>query len=240
MAVRKRQKAGQTKQALNVFEHLNLELKEIKPLTHNQELAFSGFENDNCMLLLGSAGTGKSFQAVYHSLRDIAEGKANKLIIIRSPVTARDVGHLPGTLEDKAAVFEDPYVNIINELFGRADAYGILKKHNVIEFMLTSHVRGITIDYARIIFDEIQNASFNELSTILTRAGKNTVVHFCGDFHQTDLKERDRALHLFTVILDKMPEFRSVIFTIHDCVRSGLARSFLFAQHKIYGDSLVR
>lgn len=229
-----------SRKSTSIFEHLNLELREIKPLTDNQELTFDGFINGNCMLLLGSAGTGKSFQAVYHSLRDIAEGRANKLIIVRSPVTAVQLGFMPGNLAEKGEVFEDPYVNIVNELFGRADAYGILKKHNIIEFMLTSHVRGITIDYARIVFDEIQNSSFNELSTLITRAGKGTLTHFCGDFHQTDLKERDRALHLFTVILDKMPEFRSVVFTIHDCVRSGLARSFLFAQHKIYGDALVR
>jgi phosphate starvation-inducible protein PhoH len=236
MAARRKSKAKITS---SVFEHLNLELKHISPVTNNQKLAFDEFNNNYCMLLLGSAGTGKSFIGIYNILRDIELGKLHKLIIIRSAVPTKDIGFMPGDLDMKAAVYMEPYINIVNELFGRADAWGILFKHGIIDFMLTSFIRGITLDHCGIIFDEIQNATFNELSSVITRAGKNTKTHFVGDFHQSDLKERDRALHLFTKILDRMPEFRSIVFSIDDCVRSGLAKSFLLAQHSVYGDKIM-
>lgn len=237
---RKRKSSNQPRQFRNVFDSISLTLNHIKPLTPNQELAFDGFDQDKCMLLLGSAGTGKSYQAVYDILRKVEQGRLRKLVIVRTPIeSSKSIGALPGSLEDKAAAFAEPYIGIVNELFGRDDAWGILVKHGIIEFMLTSHIRGITLDHCGIVFDEIQNASFGELSTVITRAGRNSLIHFCGDFHQSDLKERDRALHLFTVILDRMPEFRTVVFTIHDCVRSGLARSFLINQYAVYGDKVV-
>jgi len=240
MAVRKRQKAGQTKQASNVFEHLNLELKEIKPLTHNQELAFSGFENDNCMLLLGKQGTGKSFIAIYKALLDVVQGRSNKVIIIRSPVASANIGFLPGTEEQKAEVYFAPYIDIINNLFGRGDAWAILTKHDLIECKLTAFIRGLTIDNATIVFDEIQNATLNEAITIVTRAGKNTKIHFCGDIAQCDItKKHERVINKFLAILNIMPEFRSVYFTIDDVVRSGLVKSFLLAQHKLYKDEVI-
>lgn len=236
----KRARSNQPRQFRNIFDSMNITLKHIEPLTANQELAFKGFEENHCMLLLGSAGSGKSYQAVWDVLRKIEQGKLRKLIIVRTPIeSSKSIGALPGDLEMKSAAFAEPYVGIVNELFGRDDAWGILVKHGVIEFMLTSHIRGITLDHCGIVFDEIQNASFGELSTVMTRAGKNALIHFCGDFHQSDLKQRDRALHLFTVILDRMPEFRTVVFTINDCVRSGLARSFLINQYAIYGDDII-
>jgi phosphate starvation-inducible protein PhoH len=236
MAARRK---SQHKIVSSIFEHHNLELKTISPLTDNQKLAFTEFTNNNCMLLLGSAGSGKTFQAIYHVLKDIELGKIRKLIIVRSAVPTKDIGFLPGTLDDKALAYTDPYVSIINELFGRDDAYGILSKHNIIEFMLTSFIRGITLDHCGIIFDECQDASLNELITVITRAGKNTIIHYTGDYAQSDLKHRDRVLPKFVAILNKMPEFRSVYFTINDCVRSGLARSFLIAQHQVYGDEII-
>ena len=236
----KRKQVTNFNQFRNIFDSISLTLNHIQPLTSNQELAFEGFEQNNCMLLLGSAGTGKSYQATYDILRKIEQGKLRKLVIVRTPIeSSKSIGALPGDLDMKSAAFAEPYIGIVNELFGRDDAWGILTKHGIIEFMLTSHIRGITLDHCGIVFDEIQNASFGELSTVITRAGKNALIHFCGDFHQSDLKQRDRALHLFTVILDRMPEFRTVVFTIHDCVRSGLARSFLINQYAIYGDKVI-
>ena len=235
----KRKPQQQPRQFRNIFDSISLTLNHIKPLTGNQETAFEGFEQDKCMLLLGSAGTGKSYQATYDILRKIEQGKLRKLVIVRSPVQTKEIGHMPGGIEDKASFYTDPYVSIVNELFGRDDAWGILTKHGIIEFRLTSFIRGITLDYCGIVFDECQSATLNELITVITRAGKNTIVHFTGDFAQSDLKTKDRVLSKFTCILERMPEFHCVYFTIYDCVRSGLARSFLLAQHSIYGDDVI-
>jgi phosphate starvation-inducible protein PhoH len=236
---RAHKQSNQPRQFRNIFDSINISIKTIKPLTDNQALAFEGFEKGKCMLLLGSAGSGKSYQAIYHGLKDIEKGKARKLIIVRSAVPTRDQGYLPGSLADKEEAYTLPYQGIVNDLFGRDDAWGLMRKHGIIEFMSTSYIRGITLDNCVIVFDECQSASLNELITIITRAGKNTVVHYTGDYAQSDLKNKERVLSKFTTILELMPEFCTICFSINDCVRSGLARSFLLAQHKVYGDEVI-
>lgn len=236
----RKQRSKSSTKFRNIFQHCNLTLTKIQPLTTNQATAFSYFNDNHNLLLLGKAGSGKTYQAIYHALRDIEQGKARKLILVRSPVPTKDIGHLPGTLMEKANVYELPYAVIVNELFGRDDAYQSLVKHNVIEFMLTSYIRGLTLDNCIIIYDEIQNASINEASTIITRAGKNTKVHFCGDIAQCDLiRKSDRRINLFLNILQNMPEYRTVYFDIDDIVRGGLTKSFLTTQHELYGDEII-
>ena len=101
------------------------------------------------------------------------KSKYNKLCIVRSVVPTREVGHLPGDLDKKIEVYEMPYKSIVNELLMRGDAYEILKKKRLVEFLSTSFVRGITFDNAIILVDEIQNLSFHELDSIMTRVGNN-------------------------------------------------------------------
>ena len=72
--------------------------------------------------------------------------------------------------------------------FSRGDAYEILKQKNIVEFMTTSFIRGITLRDAVILIDECQNMSFHELDSIITRMGENCRVIFCGDFRQADLR----------------------------------------------------
>jgi phosphate starvation-inducible protein PhoH len=233
-------KQRRAKLATNLFDSLNLELRHISPKTPNQELAFEGFEQNKCMMLLGSAGSGKTMLSIYSALKDIKDGKAAKLVIVRSAVATADIGFLPGDLEAKGAAYEEPYVDIVNNLFGRGDAWGLLVKHDIITFRLTAYIRGITIDNAVVVYDEFQNGDLNQLAGIITRAGKNTKIHFCGDTAQSDIINKSkRVVGRFITILNTMPEYRSVVFTIDDVVRSGLAKSYLMAQHRLYGDEII-
>jgi len=118
----------------------------------------------------------------------MTKSKYEQLVIIRSAVPTRDIGFLPGTEKEKSAVYEEPYKEIAIELFGRGDAYEILKQKNLVDFMTTSFIRGITLKDAVVLIDECQNMSFHELDSIITRMGRNCRVIFCGDFRQADLK----------------------------------------------------
>ena len=206
----------------------SLTLHEIEPLTRNQVKAFESKKN---LILHGLAGTGKTFISSYLAYDDMSKGIYDKLVIIRSAVPTRDMGFLPGTEKEKASVYEEPYKDIANELFQRGDAYGIMKQKNLVEFMTTSFIRGITLRDAVIIIDECQNMSFHELDSIITRMGENCRVIFCGDFRQADLKQN--GMKDFMQILKRMEVFDFIDFKVEDIVRSDFVKSYIIAKNEL-------
>lgn len=207
----------------------SLELSEIEPLTRNQLLTF---ESDKHLVLHGVAGTGKTYISCYLAFDDMRKHLYEKFVIIRSAVPTRDIGFLPGNEKEKSSVYEEPYKDISNELFQRGDAYEILKTKNLVEFMTTSFIRGITLRDAFIMIDECQNLSFHELDSIITRIGEGCRVVFCGDFRQTDLAKKEQGLQPFLRILRATEEFDFIDFGIEDIVRSGLVKKYI--THKTY------
>lgn len=185
------------------------------------------------MMLHGAAGTGKTFIALYKALEEVMD-KGNpfeKVIIVRSVVPSREIGHLPGDEKEKTDVYVAPYRAVCEDLFQTEQAYDRLVEQKNIEFMITSFIRGITIDNSVIIVDECQNMNFQELSSIITRVGEGSKIIFCGDFKQTDLcrKHDQSGLRDFVEVINRMPSFRSVEFGIDDIVRSSLVKEFIVA-----------
>jgi phosphate starvation-inducible protein PhoH len=209
-------------------------MKVIEPLTDNQKLFFDAYENSNIMLLHGVAGTGKTYIALYHALEEVLD-KTNpyrRVIVVRSAVPSRDIGHLPGDEKEKSEVYTEPYVEVCQDLFGRHDAYQRLEEQGVVKFLITSFVRGITLDDSVIIVDECQNMTDMELNSIITRVGDRSKIIFCGDFRQTDLyKKTDMSgLKKFMAIADMMPSFKTFEFGIDDIVRSAIVKEYIIAR----------
>lgn len=202
-----------------------LQLKDIEPLTLNQVRAF---ESNKHLMLHGLAGTGKTFISCYLALDDMTKGEYEKLVVIRSAVPTRDMGFLPGSEKEKSSVYEEPYKDICIELFGRGDAYEVLKTKGLLHFMTTSFIRGVTLRHATIIIDECQNMSFHELDSIITRVGENCRIVFCGDFRQADLK--NNGLSDFLRVIKAMGEFDMVDFEVHDIVRSDFVKNYILAK----------
>ena len=211
--------------------------QRVKPLTENQSIAFKGWDGGNNLLLHGIAGTGKTFISLYLALNELLQSNSryNKIYIIRSVVPTRDMGFLPGNHKEKTKVYESPYYMICNQLFGRGDAYDILKLKNHVEFMSTSFIRGTTLNDCIIIVDEINNMTFHELDSVITRLGDNCRAVFCGDFRQSDLtKDSERkGLREFMKIIKAMPHFTFVDFGVQDIVRSGLVKDYIIAKDKL-------
>lgn len=210
-------------------------LKNVKPLTDNQSKVFDSYNQGKHLMLTGMAGTGKTFLALYLALKDLVEGKFSVVNIIRSTVPSRDIGFLPGTLKEKLAAYEDPYQQIVNDLFCRDDAWSILCKKGYVNMLSTSYLRGITYKNAAMVLDEAQNCTLQELDTVITRVGPGCRVIICGDIKQNDLLtgKNQTGLPLFEKIVSDMPEFNCVTFSIEDIVRSGLVRSYLVSKHKL-------
>jgi phosphate starvation-inducible protein PhoH len=216
-----------------VKEKFNFSLKKINPLTENQKNTFDSYEDGQHILLVGTAGTGKSFLSIYLGMRDIMENKTQeKMIIVRSVVPTRDIGFLPGSNKEKSKVYEAPYYSIFSEIFGRGDAYEYLKSKNIVEFMTTSFVRGITINNCIIIVDEFQNMNFQEISSIMTRIGKNCRIILSGDIRQTDLTSKydSSGFRNFFKIINRMKSFDVIEFTSNDIVRSDIVREFIMTR----------
>ena len=205
----------------------NLELIDIEPLTRGQLKVFDSEKN---LFLHGCAGTGKTFISLYVAFDDMVKKLYNNITIVRSAVPTREMGFLPGNEEEKSKVYEQPYIAICTELFNRGDAYGILKKHNAVRFITTSHVRGVTFQDTVVVVDECQNMTFHELDSLITRVGRNCRIIFCGDFFQSDLKSS--GIRQFMAIIQEMDAFDFVDFGIEDIVRSKFVKDYLIAKYK--------
>jgi len=212
------------------------ELNTIEPMTGNQDKAFQLWDEGENLILAGSAGTGKTFLALYLALDEMLnEPEYDKIIIVRSVVAVREIGYLPGKLEEKTAVFETPYKMICDELFEGNAAYNKMINSHQIQFETTSYIRGKTFDRAIIVVDEMQNLNFHELDSIMTRVGEHCRIIFAGDYLQSDFKsdgERD-GLMKFLNIIERMNQFSMVQFGWDDIVRSGIVRDYIMTKEMI-------
>ena len=217
------------------------QLVTINPIGKNKQKVFDAWAKEKNVFLTGSAGTGKTFILLHLALKDVLDkGQPyDKVVIVRSLLPSRDIGFLPGTLQEKSDLYQDPYRILIRYLFempseqGHDVLYDKLVGQGSLEFYSTSFLRGQTFDRSIIIVDEASNLIFQELDTIMTRVGQDSKICFAGDMAQSDLRKHngDRdGYHNFQAILGEMEEFEIVEFGIGDIIRSGLVRSYLIAK----------
>jgi phosphate starvation-inducible PhoH-like protein len=212
------------------------DLLQHDPLTTTQEAAYSAWDDGDNLVLTGSAGTGKTFMALYLALEDVLEAQEyNRLVIIRSMVPTRDMGFLPGTKEEKEDAFTSPYKNICHELFGDKSSYNKMLTSGQISFDSTSFIRGTTYDNSIIVVDEMQNLNFHELDSVITRVGKNSKIIFCGDYKQSDFKFDDEknGIMKFLQIVEQLRNFSIVNFGWEDIVRSDFVRDYIMTKEML-------
>ena len=215
-------------------------LLDIESITDNQKRLFESYKEGKHIVAYGTAGTGKTFITLYNALKQVLDDTTpyERIYLVRSLVSTREIGFLPGDHEDKADIYQIPYKNMVKYMFQMpSDAdfemlYGNLKAQESIKFWSTSFIRGTTLDNAIVIVDEFQNLNFHELDSIITRIGENSKIMFCGDSSQTDLiKTNDRnGIVDFMNVLRKMPSFDIIEFGIDDIVRSGLVKEYIIAK----------
>ena len=219
------------------------QLSSIKPVTDSQKKVFETWKQGLNQFLFGCAGTGKTFVSLYLALQDVLKNETpyDKVIVVRSLIPTREIGFLPGDEEDKAALYQVPYSNMMQFMFEQPNEqafsmlYDRLKAQGSFYFLSTSFLRGLTFDNSIIIVDECQNLNFHELDTIITRVGQDSKIVFCGDFGQSDLTRLNEknGLMNFLQILQEMNEFNCTEFDIGDIVRSGFVRSYLIQKTKL-------
>lgn len=221
------------------------DLNTFQPLTKNQKDFFDEYKLGSYFIALhGVAGTGKTFCALYKALEEVLD-KANpfeKVIVVRSAVQSRDMGHLPGDVMEKMDIYQQPYRQICETLFGRKDAWDRLEEQGHVQFVSTSFIRGMSFDDAIIIVDEMQNMNFEEIDTVMTRVGYRSKILWCGDYRQTDLKKSNdkSGILRFFDIAKKMNSFVKFEFTADDIVRSSLVKDYIVAKTKLEDEENIK
>jgi predicted ribonuclease YlaK len=233
--------AATTKEAKMTLVNKQLKLRiddlfVFDALTDTQKTFYNLYKkNLPIMMLHGVAGTGKTFIALYKALEETMDRSTQyeKVLIVRSAVPSREIGHLPGDEAEKTEVYTQPYVDICSKLFGRHDAFLRLKEQQVISFVPTSFIRGMTWDDCIVIVDEVQNMNEMELHTIITRLGDRSKIIFCGDYRQNDLQKKNdmSGLKKFMNILKMMKHGTGILeFGVDDIVRNSIIKDYIIAK----------
>ena len=200
---------------------------KLKPRNKEQRFALWGLlSNDvKLMTITGLAGSGKTYIALMAALAQIDAGKYDRLVITRNmePV-GRDIGFLPGSMEEKMAPWLAPILDNMRHQFKDPLAFERMRESGQVEIAPLTFIRGRTFTNSIVMVDESQNASIHELKTIITRVGEGSKIVLLGDTDQIDTPYINRQTNGLSIVAKKM---RSSKLTAHihlpSGVRSGLA-----------------
>jgi phosphate starvation-inducible PhoH-like protein len=211
------------------FDCSNITIKKQFPLTDHQKAFMDLVKSDktNMVFLDGPAGSSKSYCAVYSALEMLKERKADKIIYIRTVIesASRSMGYLKGDENEKFAA----YTMVLNEKcleITDKPSYLAMVEQEYIKAIPVNFARGLTFNNSIVIFDEAQNATRSELTTILTRFGRGTKYIVCGDGKQKDIRDSGFAdvFELFNTEFSRKNNIHCVNFDVTDIVRSPLLK----------------
>ena len=139
--------------------------------------------------LVGKAGCGKTLLAIASGLEQVLDQNIYKKLVVSRPVQplGKDIGYLPGTMEEKMKPWLMPIQDNIDHLLnGKKDRMSMFFENGTIQIEALTYIRGRSISNAFIIVDEAQNLTIHELKTIITRVGENAKIVLTGDIEQVD------------------------------------------------------
>ena len=215
------------------FKQLNhkIKFKERKfKFTENQIdfLKTTLDKNSKLLFLAGPAGTAKTYMAVYSALQILINSDLEKNILyVRSIAESaqRNMGSLPGSIDEKFSVFASPFYDKLDEILNSTDI-SFLKEKNLFDCLPVNYIRGANWNDVIVIIDEAQNFSYYELLTALTRIGENSKIIICGDIMQSDIKNSGFK-EIFNIFNDQESIENGVVckeFTTNDIKRSKIVR----------------
>jgi phosphate starvation-inducible protein PhoH and related proteins len=201
----------------------------IRPLNPTQSDYLDALKTSSQVVVLGPAGTGKTWVAATFAADLYRQRRIDKIILTRPNVPCgRSLGYFPGTMEEKFAPWAEPVIQAIKERMG-AGAYDIALKNGDIELVPFEVMRGRSWKSAFILLDEAQNATPAEMKTFLTRIGEDSTIVINGDVSQCDLREASGLRTVIHLIKSQMLPVPVIEFTLNDIVRSGICEMWVRA-----------
>jgi PhoH-like ATPase len=185
----------------------------LRPRNKEQQFALNLLMNPDVPIITmtGKAGCGKTLLAIAAGLEQIMEDKSKryKKLVVSRPVqpVGKDIGFLPGTLEEKMSPWLMPIQDNLEFLLGdNKETIEMLYENGTIEIEALTYIRGRSISNAFIIIDEAQNLSLHELKTIITRVGEGTKIILTGDIEQIDNVYLDSTSNGLSHAVEKFKE----------------------------------
>jgi len=204
-------------------------LPPITALNPTQADYLYALRSSSQVVVLGPAGTGKTWIAATYAADLYRNRQVSKIILTRPNVPCgRSLGFFPGSLEDKFAPWAAPVVDAIKDRIGKA-AYEIALKRGDIEMVPFEVMRGRSWKEAFVLLDEAQNTTPDEIKTFLTRVGEDCLVVVNGDVSQCDLNEASGLGTVLHLIRSQLLPVPVIEFGPDDIVRSGLCAMWVRA-----------
>ena len=166
--------------------------------------------------VVGRAGSGKTLLALQIALDQFFKRQYNKIIITRPTVATEDNGFLPGTEKEKMEPWLVPIMSNMRKVYNKSDKLQKMEDAEEIELVSLSHFRGRTFDNSVVIIDEFQNLTKSQFNMAIGRLGANSMMIFCGDYQQIDLKDPNySAIHEVSKIKDSNHVYKVVLEDNH-------------------------
>ena len=181
----------------------------IEPKNKEQVFALNILLDEDISLvsLTGVPGSGKTYLALMTALKFIEKDSKKRIIFTRPIQTVgKDIGFLPGSLEEKMSPWLAPIVDNFRNQFGDLTYFEMMLEKGQIDVAPLSHIRGRSFNDSVIIVDEAQNATVHELKTVITRTGKNSKIILLGDIEQVDLPYINKFSNGLTIVAEKLKE----------------------------------
>lgn len=193
---------------------------ELLPKTENQRLYIEALNECNQVVVMGPAGTGKTYVVATYAASEYNLKNIDKIVITRPHVAVgKDIGFLPGTLEEKCAPWALPVIDVLEKHLGKGVVETGLKNGNI-ETVPLALIRGRSFDNTLIIIDEAQNLTVDELKALVTRVGEGSKLVINGDVQQSDLKQGDGLTKLVHLVKKYTMPIPVIEFGVDDIIRS--------------------
>ena len=197
------------------------------PRTESQRNLWDFMKSSCQVLVLGPAGTGKTYVTATYASDLYITKQIDKIVITRPHISVgKDIGFLPGTLEEKTYPWALPVLDVLMRHMGRGAVDTGVKNGNI-EMAPLALMRGRSFENAFVIVDETQNITTHELKMLLTRVGEGSKIVLNGDVQQSDLKEADGLSKIIHLAKKHMLDVPIVEFGIEDIVRSDICAEWV-------------
>jgi phosphate starvation-inducible PhoH-like protein len=214
---------------INLKQDLLSQIKiDLKHKNETQKKLTQSIKNGDVTVCIGPAGTGKTYVSCQQALLEVKNNDViKKIVLVKSVTTLKteEIGFLKGSMEEKMEPFMYSFIGNFEKIIGK-QLYENLKTEKYIEILPIAYLRGVNIDNAIVIIDEVQNISIDNIRTILTRLGENSKMVFLGDIKQIDSKNKNNsALKFLVEHFNNVDRINIVEFNKNDIVRHPLIKT---------------